>query len=349
MVSGGLLLAVVYVFLLRYVPPDATPTPGGFVPGRDDLVRAFVPAAAWAFCGLLAAGLFGGWLLAGRMLAPLTRITRAARAASAGSLSHRIELPGRQDEFRELADSFDAMLGRLERQLAEQQRFAANASHELRTPLAITQTLLEVAESDPDAPRTELLARLREVNARAIRLTEALLALSRADQRVFVPEPVDLSLTAEEAAEALLPLAERRGIALEVAGDAAVAPGSPELLLQLVTNLVQNAIVHNVAGGFVRVSTASADGAATLHVENSGEPVPAEAVATLAEPFRRGAERVRGEHQGVGLGLAIVRSIVRAHDGELRLAARGDGGLDVRVALPLRASALGEESAQQGR
>ena len=153
------------------------------------------------------------------MLAPLTRITDATRIARAGSLSHRIRLPGRNDEFRELADSFDAMLARLEAHVAEQQRFAANASHELRTPLAITQTLLEVARNDPDRDVDELLDRLHVVNTRAIELTEALLLLSRADRRSFAVAPVDLSLIAEEATEALLPLADAHGVTIETSGD----------------------------------------------------------------------------------------------------------------------------------
>ena len=168
---------------------------------------------------LLVFGLLGGWLLAGRMLAPLTRITDATRMAANGSLSHRIELEGRNDEFRELADAFDTMLARLEAHVAEQQRFAANASHELRTPLAITQTLLDVARNDPDRDNDELVDRLHAVNTRAIDLTEALLLLSRADQRSFTREHVDLSLIAEEAAETLLPLAEKRGLTIETSGD----------------------------------------------------------------------------------------------------------------------------------
>src|ERR671915_118152 len=155
-------------------------------------------------------GLLGGWLLAGRMLAPLSRITDATRTATTGTLSHRIRLPGRRDEFRELADAFDAMLARLEAHVAEQRRFVANASHELRTPLAVTQSLLDVARHDPDRDQGELVDRLHAVNARAIDLTEALLLLSRADRRSFARERVDLSLIAEEAAETLLPLAERR-------------------------------------------------------------------------------------------------------------------------------------------
>ncbi len=198
-------------------------------------------------------GLVGGWILAGRMLAPLTRITAATRTAAKGSLSHRIELEGRNDEFRELADAFDAMLARLEAHVAEQQRFAANASHELRTPLAITQTLLDVARSDPKRDNGELVDRLRFVNTRAIDLTEALLLLSRADQRSFAREHVDLSLIAEEATETLLPFAEERGVTIETSGDAAPTTGSPALLLQMATNLVHNAIVHNLAGGGHRV------------------------------------------------------------------------------------------------
>ena len=180
------------------------------------------------------------------MLAPLTRITRATRLATEGSLSHRIRLEGRRDEFRELADDFDAMLARLEAHVAEQRRFAANASHELRTPLAITQTLLEVARNDPDRDSGELVERLYAVNARAIDLTEALLLLSRTDQRSFTRERVDLSLIAEEATETLLPLAEKHGVTVQTSGDVTPTVGSPALLLQLTTNLVHNAIVHNL-------------------------------------------------------------------------------------------------------
>ena len=195
---------------------------------------------------LLAFGLAGGWILAGRMLAPLARIRDATRMAAAGSLSHRIELEGRNDEFRELADAFDGMLARLEAHVEEQQRFAANASHELRTPLAITQTLLEVARKDPNRDPDELVDRLYDVNARAIDLTEALLMLSRANQRTFTRERVDLSLAAEEATETLLPLAEKHGVTIETSGAMAPTVGSPALLLQMTTNLVHNAIVHNL-------------------------------------------------------------------------------------------------------
>ncbi|MEU1971313.1 HAMP domain-containing sensor histidine kinase [Microbacterium sp. NPDC019599] len=342
MLAVALLLAVVWVFLLRYLPADATPTLGGYVPGRDDLIRAFAPAAAWALLFILLFGLLGGWILAGRMLAPLARITAATRHAETGSLSHRIALEGRHDEFRELADAFDAMLARLETQVDEQRRFAANASHELRTPLAISQALLEVAREDPDHDTGALLERLSAVNTRAIELTEALLVLSRVEQGSFARERVDLSLLAEEATETLLPLAEQRGIDVETSGDIAPADGSPALLLQMTTNLVQNAIVHNHAhGGSVRVTTSAGAGTSILTVENTGEPLTPELVATLTEPFQRGSERLRGDHPGVGLGLAIVQSIVRAHGGSLRLTPRDGGGLVVAVQLPAASSGSG--------
>lgn len=335
--AGGLLLAVVWVFLLRYVPTEQVPVTGGFVPTRNDLVQAFAPAAGWALLFLLLFGLGGGWFLAGRMLAPLHRITEATRSASNGSLSHRIDLPGRNDEFREFADSFDSMLGRLEAQIAEQRRFAANASHELRTPLAISQTLLDLAATDPDQPREEILERLRDINARAIALVEALLVLSRSDQATFSPERVDLSLLAEEATETLLPLAEQRGVTIETSGDVAPALGSPALLLQLTTNLVHNAIVHNLPErGSVHVWTTHEPDHVRLVVTNTGEKLTPQQVSTLTEPFQRGAERIHTHQTGVGLGLAIVASITRAHEGMLTLSPIPEGGL--RAEVRLRAS-----------
>jgi len=333
MVAGVLLLAAVWLFLLRYVPEviDA-PLP---VPSQSDLVRAFAPRAAAVLAFLLIFGLLGGWLLAGRMLAPLARITHATRLAANGSLSHRIRLEGREDEFRELADAFDTMLARLEAQIAEQQRFAANASHELRTPLAITQTLLEVARNDPNRDSGELVDRLHFVNTRAIDLTEALLLLSRADQRSFTREPVDLSLIAEEATETLLPLAEQLGLTIETTGDVALTMGSHALLLQMTTNLVHNAIVHNLTGqGMVWVTTSVHPKTVELIVENTGEQLSPQVVSTIVEPFQRGTGRIRDDHAGVGLGLAIVRSITRAHDGTLTLTPRPVGGLRVTVQLP---------------
>ena len=333
MVAGGLLLATVWVFLLRYVPTQSNFGPA-FSPGRRDLLDAFAPRAGQAMVFLLFFGLLGGWFLAGRMLAPLSRIAEATRLVSTGSLSHRIRMEGRSDEFRELADAFDTMLARVEARVAEQQRFAANASHELRTPLAVSQTLLDVARKDPGVDHRELVERLRSVNGRAIDLTEALLLLSRADQRTFTREDVDLSLLAEESAETLLSMAEERGVTIETSGGPAVALGSPTLLQQMTTNLLHNAIVHNLAhDGTVWVTTSAGPGTVTLTVENTGGHLSPGLVATLVEPFQRGVGRTRSEHAGVGLGLAIVDSIVRAHDGTLTLTPRAGGGLKTTVEL----------------
>jgi two-component system, OmpR family, sensor histidine kinase VanS len=330
MLAGAVLLAAGYFSLSRGVHPGAV----FMVRSHADLLRDFAPIAAVVMAFLLVFGLLGGWFLAGRMLAPLSRITDATRVAANGSLSHRIELEGRQDEFRELADSFDTMLARLEAHLAEQQRFAANASHELRTPPAITQTLLDAARNDPNGDTGELVNRLHAVNARAIDFTEALLLLSRAEQRSFIREHVDLSLIAEEAAETLLPLAERRRLTIETSGDTTPTIGSHALLLQLSTNLVHNAVVHNQPEGSVWITTTVQPKSAVLTVENTGDELTPQAVSMLAEPFLRGTERIRRDQAGVLLGLAIVKSITEAHDGNLTLTPRTAGGLRVTVQLP---------------
>jgi two-component system sensor histidine kinase VanS len=331
MLAGVLLLAATWVYLTRARHVGLILEPSY----EQAVLREFAPTAAIVMAFLLVFGLLGGWLLAGRMLAPLDRITDATRMAATGSLSHRIRLAGRSDEFHELADAFDAMLARLEAHVAEQQRFAANASHELRTPLAITQTLLDVARNDQNCDAAELVERLHAVNSRAIGLTEALLLLSRADQRSFTREHVDLSLIAEEATETLLPLAEKRGLTIETAGDMTPTVGSRALLLQLSTNLVHNAIVHNrPEQGTVWVRTSAHPEGVVLTVENTGERLTPQLVSTLGEPFLRGTERIRTDHAGAGLGLAIVKSITQAHDGALTLTPRGAGGLRVTVQLP---------------
>jgi two-component system sensor histidine kinase VanS len=331
MLAGALLLAASWLYLARGHHVGLILEPSY----EHAVLREFAPTVAVAMVFLLVFGLVGGWFLAGRMLAPLDRITDATRIAADGSLSHRIRLAGRKDEFRELADAFDAMLARLEAHLAEQQRFAANASHELRTPLAITQTLLDVARSDPNRDNDELVDRLHAVNSRAIDLTEALLLLSRTNQRSVTREPVDLSLIAEEATETLLPLAEQRGVTIETSGDMTPTTGSHALLLQMGTNLVHNAIVHNLPdGGTVWVTTSAHPNNVLLTVENTGEKLSPQLVATLVEPFQRGSERIRTDHAGVGLGLAIVTSITQAHQGILTLAPRAAGGLRVTVQLP---------------
>jgi len=276
-----------------------------------------------------------GWLVAGRVLRPLRTITATTRQISEHNLNQRLALSGPSDELKDLADTVDGLLARLEAHVAGQQRFAANASHELRTPLAIIRTLLEVARKDANGASEDLVERLYEVNTRAIDLTEALLLLSRTDQHAFATERLDLSLIVEEATETLLAIAEQRGITIETSGETTLTIGSHALLLQMTTNLVQNAIVHNLpAEGALWVTTHLDADSVELTVESTGEQLAPNLVSTLIEPFQRGTERTRSHHEGVGLGLAIVKSITEAHDGTLVLTPRATGGLRVTVRLP---------------
>ncbi|MEI3843251.1 MULTISPECIES: sensor histidine kinase [unclassified Microbacterium] len=355
--AGTVLLAVVALYVLRYIPEGniyVQEDSGGltWTAGRTDIIRAFVPRLTLAFVVLILIGLVGGWFLAGRMLRPLTRIGEAARLAAQGSLDHRIRMSGAGDEFRRLADVFDTMLDRIQSDVERERRFAANASHELRTPLSISRALIEVAEEDPDRDVPELLARLHAANERAIALTEALLLLARIEARPPAPTDVDLSLAAEEAVEILHPLADRRGVHLEISADPATVRGDAALLNQLALNLVQNAVVHNVPGGTAWVRTRVDGGFGALIVENTGALLDPAVVAVLAEPFQRGAQRTHGDDaggasgaeagesiatgsSGTGLGLAIASSIVDALGGSLHLRARPEGGLLVHAAFPL--------------
>lgn len=339
LVLAGLALFGVGFLILRFIPEgNLMLVDGGFAPGRDDLIEVFVRYSLLALLVLGAVGLGGGWLLAGRMLRPLTRITDAARRARDGSLSHRIHMPGRQNELAELADTFDAMLSRVQQSMDEQRRFTANASHELRTPLAVMRTMLEVARADPDARSTpELLARLDETNERSIALIEALLDLADVEHRDRPVVPVDLSLVAQEVLEEERPAATRRDLRIETDLDAVVVSGDVGLLRQLITNLVQNAIVHNHAGGVVWVTTRRVGDHSELAVANTGDALDGAVVGTFVEPFVRGAGRIRraGEpHRGSGLGLAIVSSIAHAHGANLTLVERDGGGLVVSVRFP---------------
>jgi two-component system sensor histidine kinase VanS len=283
-----------------------------------------------------------GWLVAGRVLRPLRTITATTRQISERNLNERLALSGPHDELKDLADTVDGLLTRLQAHVAEQQRFAANASHELRTPLALTQTVLEVARHDPEQVDPELIDRLHAVNTRAINLTEALLLLSRANQRTFTRDDLDLSLVAEEATETLLALAEKHGVKLDTSVEPAPTSGSHALLLQMATNLVHNAIVHNLPEhGAVRITTRARPETVVLTVENTGEHLAPQLVSTLAEPFQRATQRIRADHAGVGLGLAIVKSIVQAHGGTLTLNPRVAGGLRVTVQLPAAPACAG--------
>jgi two-component system sensor histidine kinase VanS len=366
-VSGAVLLAITYVLVRRASGPDLVVAGGSAGPAgpralkqalanpdvaryvrhaaeqqyaralqaHADTLHALLVRSGIALAIMTVASIALGWVVAGRVLQPLRAMTAATRQISERNLHARLALSGPRDELKDLADTIDGLLARLEAHVAEQQRFAANASHELRTPLAVTKTMLDVARSDPDSTDGDFLERLQAVNSRAIDLTEALLLLSRADRRSFTGEDLDLSLAAEEAAETLLPLAGELGITIDTSFESTRTSGSRALLLQLSTNLLHNAIVHNLPGhGTVWVSTGAGPEFAELTVENTGEVLTPEVVSRLAEPFLRGDERIRADHAGVGLGLAIVQRIAQAHDGTLTLTPRAGGGLRAAVRIP---------------
>lgn len=345
-VAGVASLVGIYL-VLRHVPNyvGVTGTPreiAGAIGSRREILNAVVAASGVIVGALALVGLGGGWLLAGWILRPLREINDAARIAATGRLDHRIRLASRADEFGQLADSFDHMLDRLHDAFMTQERFAANASHELRTPLAVTATMLDVAQTDPERRYDpELLARLQITNARAIGLTEALLRLADANAVTAVSEPVDLAAVADEALTDQRDEAGRRQILLHARLDAAPTVGDAALLGQLAANLVQNAIRHNHPGGEAWIAT-HGDAAASrvlLEVQNTGPIHTAETAAQLVEPFLRGAGRTTDleGHRGYGLGLALVAQIAAVHDAPLTIAPRDGGGLVVTVALPARA------------
>ena len=278
-----------------------------------------------------------GWVVAGRMLRPLQQVTGAARQLSQANLHQRLALEGPQDELKELADTFDAMLARLESAFESQRRFVANASHELRTPLAIQRTLIDVALADPDATPDDLrrmAAAVRDAVDRSERLIDGLLVLARSEEGRVPAEAVDLAAAARHALDQAGDEMAAAGLQAEARLDPAVATGSRVLLERLVANLVQNAVRHNVAGGWMAVETATAGGAARLTVRNSGAAIAGEEVPRLFEPFRRlDRDRVASD-RGVGLGLSIVRAVATAHGGTVAAEPLGSGGLEVTVSLP---------------
>ncbi|MEU9910666.1 HAMP domain-containing sensor histidine kinase [Streptomyces sp. NPDC051001] len=292
-----------------------------------------------ALLGLAIIAFAFGYAMAGRVLSPLGRITRTARAVAGSDLARRIELDGPDDELKELADTFDDMLERLERAFTAQQRFVGNASHELRTPLAINRTLLEVHLSDPGAPMElqQLGKTLLATNERSEQLVEGLLLLARSDNQIIERKPVDLAEVAEQAVDQVHGEAEAKGVVIRGERQSAVVQGNGVLLERIALNLVQNAVRYNVQkDGWVEVTTEVLHGQAVLVVSNTGPVVPAYEIDNLFEPFKRlrGADRT-GSDKGVGLGLSIVRSVARAHGGHIYAQPREGGGLVMRVTLPI--------------
>jgi signal transduction histidine kinase len=278
------------------------------------------------------------WWLTGRLLRPLHRVTATAHRLSLSTLHERIALTGPKDELKELADTFDAMLDRLDRAVASQRRFVANASHELRTPLAIQRTAIEVGLADPSPARVSRIRdELLRANERSERLIEGLLVLAQGEQELPAPAPVDLAAVVTQVIEENLPIAERHGITLTAATQPVTVEGDEVLLARLVANLVQNAIRYNTAGGHVLVELSSDSG---LVVCNSGPHVPPDQVDELFEPFRRLPADRTGSSEGAGLGLSIVAAITQAHDGTVHATANPGGGLSVTVALPARTPTL---------
>jgi signal transduction histidine kinase len=295
------------------------------------------------FALIVIIGAAGGYLLARQALRPIARVTRTARQLSTETLDQRIDLGGPDDELRELADTFDDMLARLDAAFEGQKLFVANASHELRTPLSVIRTELDVTLSDPEASREEL-RRMGHValgaTERAQRLVGSLLTLARLQSgergQLAVRDTVDLSTLVAPVLASIAGEAAERSILIETETSTARTSGDPRLLERLIGNLVENAVRHNVNGGWLRVSCGEADGRVWLHVANGGQVIPPGDVDGLFEPFRRGG-KVRTATRGAGLGLSIVRMIVEAHHGRLHAAAPPFGGLAVRIELPLAA------------
>jgi signal transduction histidine kinase len=295
------------------------------------------------FAIIVVIGTTGGYLLAKQALRPIAKVTRTARQLSSENLNQRIDLGGPDDELRELADTFDEMLGRLDAAFDSQRLFVANASHELRTPLSVIRTELEVTMADPNADVVEL-RRMGEVVAsaaeRAQRLVESLLTLATLQAgghgELDFAEAVDLAQLVPGVLAAVESEIKDKDITVENEIERAMTAGDPRLLERLIGNLVENAIRHNVVGGWVRVTTGESAELSWLHVANGGAVIPANDVDTLFEPFRRGG-RLRTATRGAGLGLAIVRLIVDAHHGRLQAAAPPFGGLAIRIELPRHA------------
>ena len=347
--SGAVLIALVYLYMrqLQVAVPEQAPSTDGVeeeVYLRITLMSEFlntmlvISLGALVLLALLSGAV--GWVVAGRMLAPLSTMNEAAKQAASGDLSRRLSLTGPRDEIRDLADTYDHMLDSLETSLGTYRRFAANASHELRTPLATAQTMIDVTLADPAASAEQLRSlaeRLRETNRANVETVDALLDLAEAQSGDLYREQVDLGEVVASALSQLVPEAGAREVDLPEPPDAlVVVEGDPVLLRQAVSNLLRNAVRHNVPGGGIELELTSTDDRARLRVSNDGSLVPAERLESLREPFVRGSGRGRTRDAGHGLGLAIVSAVATAHNGVLELSANPSGGLTATLDLPVR-------------
>ena len=347
--SGAVLIALVYFYMSRLqlaVPEEQMSAEGGEgevylrVTLMSEFLDKMLAISLGALVLLALASSAVGWVVAGRMLAPLSTMNEAAKRAASGDLSQRLALKGPRDEIRDLADTYDHMLDSLETSLGTYRRFAANASHELRTPLATAQTMIDVTLADPAASAEQLRSlaeRLRETNRANVETVDALLDLAEAQSGDLYREQVDLGEVVASALSQLVPEAGTREVDLPEPPDAlVVVEGDPVLLRQAVSNLLRNAVRHNVAHGGIELELTSTDDRARLRVSNDGSLVPAERLESLREPFVRGSGRGRTRDAGHGLGLAIVSAVATAHNGVLELSANPSGGLTATLDLPVR-------------
>jgi signal transduction histidine kinase len=279
-----------------------------------------------------------GWFMSGRVLRPVRVITQTARRASEQHLGERLALTGPRDELRELADTFDGMLERLDAAFGAQRRFVANASHELRTPLTVMRTAVDVTLAKPSPTTrqlTDMAVRVRRSIDRAETMIEALLTLAISDQGTLRAEFTDLATCAEDAIDTAAPQIERLGLRVDAQLDPAETAGDPHLLERMIGNLVGNAVAHNEPGGWIRLRTGTSDAGVYVQIANSGAYIPDDAVPALFEPFRRMQART-GAGDGAGLGLSIARSVVTAHRATITARSQAVGGLDIKVVIPRR-------------
>lgn len=346
---GLLLLIAVYV-LMRYIPSYAMPAPGGIqvapatpidsdgvdvatIASKDDVLTALMQLSSVALIGLALIAFLAGWIIAGRILAPIHRITQTARTVAGDTFHERIHLAGPQNEFTELADTLDTMLDRLHTSYEAQRRFAANASHELRTPLATTRTMLQVAMARPqDHDLATLAPKLAATNERSIATVESLLILSRTDHGIDHTQPVDLTSVAVHALAQVRQEAATRQVGMHTELNPAWVRGDDDLLQHLLINLLHNAIRHNHTEGTARLTIEVRDDTAVCTVTNTGEVITEEDTDRLFEPFYRRRGRIRAN--GHGLGLTLVRAIAHSHHGTATAAANPTGGLTTTVVIP---------------
>jgi signal transduction histidine kinase len=309
---------------------------GGGVSARGDTLAAVREASAIGLIVVTIAAAGLGWLVAGRALRPVRSITEAARRASELRLGQRLALTGPDDELKELADTFDVMLERLDAAFTSQKRFVANAAHELRTPLTAMRTAIEVTLSKPTRTPEQLEAMADRVKGsveRAEATVEALLALATSELGPAAQEPIDLATAAEDALDATHAAIDQRNIKVEAALDSAIARGDRVLFERMIANLVENAVRHNNPGGWIGVRTTQQNGTAVFEIANTGPSIPAEQIPTLFEPFVRAKERLNSS-DGVGLGLSIASAIARAHHATIAGHPRPGGGLEMSVTIP---------------